>query len=243
MFSAEPGARPFQFERDTFAFAHELVWQYRFDPVSGQMRTVRASPPPTYYHRCFVMVRAARQFFYHASFNPVLPAPQTEAGRRLIRMVVSRSPRKASAAQDRVEIPGYEGLRAFSRCWEGPLKEECGEAWESYVLRSHWRMVLPIWRGHQRRTAERLERLIRGGRTCVVHLFRFPRITINHGILLFGVTSEGGVVRFEGYDPNIPEGTVRLTYREADRWFEFPRNHYWAGGRLQVVEIYRNWVY
>ena len=84
---------------------------------------------------------------------------------------------------------------------------------------------------------------LRAGGTPVVHLFRFPHVTINHGILLFAVTAANGELRFRAYDPNIPAHPVELIYRQADRTFEFPRNHYWVGGRLHVVEIYRNWIY
>src|SRR5690349_6757877 len=79
--------RTFRFDRDTFAFAHGLVWQYRFDPVTGAMTTFRTEPPPTYYHRCFVMVRSARQFFYHARFEPNQPVADDETYRRLIRQI------------------------------------------------------------------------------------------------------------------------------------------------------------
>jgi hypothetical protein len=237
------GARPFQFERDTFAFAHELVWEYRLDAVTGQMTTVCANPPPTYYHRCFVMVRAARQFFYHARFDPALSSPEPELCCHLVQAIVSRNPRRISAEHDRVVVPGYESLRTFSRAWEPLLKAECGGTWESYFLRSHWRMVFPVWRRHQQQTARRLERSLHEGATCVVHLFRFPHVTINHGIMLFAAAGAGGVLRFQGYDPNIPAHPVELIYREADREFQFPRNHYWAGGRLKVMEIYRNWLY
>ena len=236
-------ARPFQFERDTFAFAHELVWQYRFDAATGQMNTFRTEPPATYYHRCFVMVRSVRQFFHHAHFDPALPAPDTDTSRRLIRTIVSRNPRCVSADSDRVVVPGYTGLRAFSQAWEPLLKAECGRPWESYFLRSHWRMVLPIWRRQQQQTAQRLERSILAGGIPVVHLFRFPKVTINHGILLYAVASTGDVLRFQAYDPNIPSQPVELSYLHANRTFHFPRNHYWAGGHLQVVEIYRNWLY
>jgi hypothetical protein len=34
------------------------------------MTTFQANPPPTYYHRCFVLVRSVRQFFDHARFEP-----------------------------------------------------------------------------------------------------------------------------------------------------------------------------
>jgi hypothetical protein len=96
MAPTEQFVRTFQFERDTFAFPHELVWQYHFDPVTGAMTTFRSSPPPTYYHRCFVMVRSTRQFFYHARFAPQLPPLEPEAYRRTIREVVSRNPDRKS---------------------------------------------------------------------------------------------------------------------------------------------------
>jgi len=236
-------ARRFQFERDTFAFAHELVWQYRFDAATGQMTTFRTEPPPTYFHRCFVMVRAVRQFFHHAHFEPHLPAPDAGTCRRLIRAVVARNPRRVSPASDRVVIPGSAGLRAFSQAWEPLLKAECGAPWESYCLRSHWRMVLPVWRRQQQRTARRLQRSVLAGGTPIVHLFRFPRITINHGILLFAVAAAETALHFQAYDPNLPAQPVELIYRHADRAFHFPRNHYWAGGQLHVIEIYRNWLY
>jgi hypothetical protein len=237
------GARPFLFERDTFAFAHELVWQYRYDATTGQMTTARADPPPTYYHRCFVMVRSVRQFFYHARFEARQPAPEPEMCRRLIRAIVSRNPRRVSAEPDRVVVPGYDGLRSFSHAWEPLLKAECGAAWESYFLRSHWRMVFPVWRRHQEQTAQRLEQSIREGDTPIVHLFRFPHVTINHGIMLFALDAADGAVTFQAYDPNIPAHPVELIYRQDERAFHFPRNHYWAGSKLQVVQIYRNLIY
>ena len=63
----------FQFDRDTFAFANELVWEYRLDPGAGTMTTFCNDPPPAYTHRCFVMARSARQFWHHARFDPSLP--------------------------------------------------------------------------------------------------------------------------------------------------------------------------
>jgi hypothetical protein len=236
--------RPFCFERDTFAYAHELVWEYRLDPATGAMRTFRANPPPAYYHRCFVMARTARQFFYHARFEPGLPAAGEEICRRFIRQVVSRNPRRGSAApEERVVAPGYEGLRAFSRAHERLLKAECGGAWQSYFLRSHWRMVFPVWGRHQEQTAQRLARSLREGRVPIVHLFRFPRITINHGLVLYGLAESEREIRFEAYDPNIPARPVALNYDRALRAFRFPAACYWAGGVVSVIEIFRGGLY
>ena len=105
--------RTFEFERDTFAFPHELVWKYHFD-ANGTMTVQKAAPPPTYYHRCFVISRATRQFFYHARFDPDAPTADTATYQKLVHDVVARNVRKPCAESERIVIPGFEGLRAFS---------------------------------------------------------------------------------------------------------------------------------
>jgi len=238
------GAKPrpdaaFDFQRDSFAFPHELVWQYSFHPVTGAMSVARNDPPPTYYHRCFVIVRSTRQFFWHARFEPGKPAVEPENYRRLIRRIVARSPRQACAESDRIVFPGFDGLRSFSRAHEALLKTELGGPWQSYFLRTHWRMIFPKPGLHQKRTALRLERSLRAGGLPLVHLFRFPVITINHGIVLYGVESTERELHFEAYDPNIPAHPVILTYDRARRRFSFPPCCYWPGGDLSVMEIFR----
>jgi len=240
---APSGARPFQFERDTFTFANELVWQYRFDPATGRTTTFRTSPPPTHSHRCFVMVRSARQFFYHARFDSAQPTADAATYRNLIRQVVGRNPRRPSPAAMRLVVPGYDCLRTFSQAQAPLLKAECGGPWQSYFLRSHWRMVFPVWRGHQEQMAQQLLRALPARPAPIVHLFRFPHITINHGIILVGATESDRDIRFDAYDPNIPAHPVQLQYERATRTFAFPRTHYWAGGPLNVIEIFRGGLY
>lgn len=235
--------RPFSFERDTFAFANQLLWQYAIDAATGATSTQRTSPPPTYAHRCFVMVRSARQFFYHARFEPSQPPLAAAEYRQRIREVVSRNPRRPSSEEKRVIIPGYEGLRAFSQGQEALLKAECGGAWQSYVLRSHWRMVFPISREHQARTARQLLAAFGEKPDPIVHLVRFPQLTINHGITLFQANETGTGIRFSAYDPNVPAQPAELVYDAAERTFVFPPSHYWAGGRVDVIEVYRGWFY
>lgn len=234
---------PFQFDRDTFAFANELYWEYRLDPATGRVTTFRNEPPPTYAHRCFVMVRSARQFFYHAIFAPDQPRADAPAYRRLIRQVVSRSPRQPSPAERKIVIPGYDGLRAFSQAQAALLKAECGGPWQSYFLRSHWRMILPISRRHQERMAGQLARAVGEPRPAVVHLVRFPQLTINHGIVLFDLAQTNTGIRFTAYDPNVPAHPAELIYQRTERTFLFPRNHYWAGGPVNVIEVYCGWLY
>jgi hypothetical protein len=241
--SSEQPIHTFRFERDTFAFPHELVWQYRFDPMTGAMTTFHSNPPPTYYHRCFVMVRSTRQFFYHARFEPAAPALKPEQYRQLIRTVIARDPRRAGTESERVAIPGFDGLRSFSRAHESLLKAEMGGPWQSYILRSHWRMVFPVHRWQQKRMADKLKRSLPRRGLTLVHLFRFPRITINHGIVLYRLNESEPTMEFEAYDPNIPEHPVKLVYERTRRVFTFAPSRYWGGGVLSVVEIFCDWPY
>ena len=235
---AEKSVRQFCFERDTFAFAHELVWKYHFDPVTGAMTTYKTEPPPTYYHRCFVLVRATRLFFDYARFAPELPRRCEPTYRELIRKIISSNPRQKCADSDRIVIPGFDGLRAFSQTHEALLKAECGAAWESYFLRSHWRMIFKVYGRFQEKMAEKLKRSLQKRGVSLVHLFRFPRITINHGIMLYGFTESAQAIEFIAYDPNIPEHPVKLVYEKKRRVFTFAPNIYWGGGVLSVMEIY-----
>jgi hypothetical protein len=240
---AEHLPRRFNFERDTFAFHHELVWKYHFDPVTGAMTTYNAEPPPTYYHRCFVLVRATRLFFDYARFAPELPSVDVATYRQLVKKIIACNPRRRCADANRTVIPGFDGLRAFSQVHEALLKAECGAAWESYFLRSHWRMIFKVYGRFQEKMAEKLKRSLQQRGVSLVHLFRFPRITINHGIVLYDFTESGQAIEFTAYDPNIPEHSVKLTYEKQRRVFTFAPNIYWGGGVLSVTEIFCKFPY
>jgi hypothetical protein len=235
-------ARRFDFFADTFAFSNELVWEYRLDPSSSRMTFHRRDPKPTYSHRCFVIVRAARQFFFHARFEPDGKSVGAEEYRALIRAVIRKSPRQRSTPQKRVVFPGFTDLRSLSAAHPEWLKAECGAAWHSYVLRSHWRMVLPISRQHQQVTAERLVARVRRNATPIIHLVKFPALTINHGMVLFDVASNGSTHEFTAYDPNDSSKPVRLTFDGDRQTFHLPPNSYWPGGDLNVIEIFRHWL-
>jgi len=233
--------RGFDFSRDSFAFENETFWEYHFDAVSGKASFSRRQPKPAYAHRCFVLTRAARQFLYHARFAPEQKAADDESCRRLIRNVVARNPRQPCAPQDQIVIPGYASLREFSAARPALLQAGCGGAWRSYVLRSHWRMVFPISRAHQDRTAASLAAALKQNIPPIIHLVKFPALTINHSMILFAVADIGQGFAFQAYDPNHPEHPVPLAFDHASSRFSLPPNHYWAGGALDIIEIYRSW--
>ena len=178
------GTHPFDFQTDSFSYANDLVWDYHFD-ANGKWVHQRHEPTPDYTHHCFVVARSARQFFENARFDATKPVATVETYRRLIRHVVSVDPSRPLPESKKIVIPGYANLREFSAGQEQPLKEECGGAWQSYVQRGHWRMVFPFSRTHQDHTAEELVADLKQNRPPVVHVVRFPQLTINHAVLLF----------------------------------------------------------
>ncbi len=233
--------RPFRFDDDTFIFANELVWTYRTGP-DGKWAAEAREPEPSYTHRCFVLARSARQFFQHARFDPSQPAPEEGQLRALVRRVAETSPRLRLADDQRIVIPGFESLRALSRAHARLLQEELGGWVWSYVQRGNWRLPVPFTRRHQAGTARRLVEGLARNRPPIVHLIRFPHVTINHAVLVFSYAENEREIAFSVYDPNAPERPVLLTYDKPSRTFELPRNGYYRGGRVDVYEIYhRPW--
>jgi hypothetical protein len=232
--------RPFAFGRDTFSYRNDLVWEYVFDDAAGKTSHRARDPKPDYTHHCFVVARSSRQFFQYAQFDPSLPVADDETYRKLINEVVARDPMWCHE-KERIVIPGFTNLYDFSVRRSKLLQEECGGAWRSYFQRGHWRIMFPFWRTGQAKEAEWLIREIRNHRPPVVHLVRFPQLTINHAIVLFDVTETAEEIEFSAYDPYEPNRPVPLTFNRKTRTFRFPRHPYYIGGEVNVYEVYRTW--
>ncbi len=240
--SAPLPRRPFDFQKDTFAFANELLCDYHYDSHSNWVSVTR-HPKPDYTLHCFVVARATRQFFIDARFAPELPKANEATYRKLIRELRRCNPRKPLAPEKRIVIPGYADLKDFSAAQEQLLKEECGDAWRSYVQRGHWRMLFPFSRAQQEKVAERLSSDVRTNYPLVVHLVRFPSLSINHAFVIFAAEQKPDAIEFRCCDPNEPRHPVTLTFDRATRTFLLPANHYFRGGRVDVYQVYHRWDY
>src|SRR6185436_1093303 len=172
---------------------NQLVWEYRLDPATGETVTSKREPSPDYSHHCFVVARAAKQFFSHARFDPV--APKSTNYLPLVERVLARSARSESSEDEKIVIPGYASLREFSREHTRLLQRECGGAWQSYFQRGHWRMIFPFSRRHQERTAAGLIAAIEDHRPQVVHVLRFPSLAINHAMLIYAAERDAEQIR------------------------------------------------
>ncbi len=239
---APASTRRFDFQRDTFAFTNELRWEYFYD-AEGKWSTRNREPKPSYWQHCFVLARSTRQFFLNARFDEEKPLADERTYRSLIRRAVSSNPRKPLPDSQKIEIPGYADLRAFSLGQEQLLKAECGGAWQSYFQRGHWRAVFPFSRRHQEQMAAQLLKHLKENPPLVIHLMRFPSLTINHAMVLFDAQETEKEIEFIAYDPNLPAKPRTITYQRASRTFLLAPNDYFPGGRVDVYEVDHKWNY
>ena len=235
-------SRHFDFAKDTFAYANGLVWEYRYD-ANGKWTTRRREPKPSYSQHCFVVSRSACQFFENAVFNPGRPKVDEATYRRLVRRLVSTNLRAPLPEPDKIIFPGYANLRTFSQEHEEMLKAECGSAWQCYFQRGNWRVVFPFSRHQQEQVAQLLQQELQEKAVAVVHLVRFPQLSINHAVLMFEAKANPREVQFITYDPNEPEKPTIITFDRATRTFSLPSNAYFQGGRVDVYPIYDRWMY
>jgi hypothetical protein len=233
--------RRFDFDRDRLGFANDLLWEYQPNLVTGRMDCRPYHPRPEYHHRCFVLTRVVRQFLFHVRFEAARKMVDERAYRRLLRQALARTALKPCAVGEEIVIPGYSCLFEFSKAREKLFKAECGGAWRCYVLRSHWRMIFPISRAHQQCTAEGLVAALAKNIAPIIHLVKFPSLTINHGMTVYASTETAEGYEFLACDPNNLMQPSRLSYRHANRTFYLPANRYWIGGDLNIIQIYQSW--
>ncbi len=233
--------RPFDFERDTFAFVNELYWTYRFDPETGEIVETFRNDDVQNGQRCVSMARAARQFLYHARFEPGAPRLSARDYRRRVREVLDTDPRADRASRAPVVIPGYPSLRTFSAEHPDAIVPELGARWKSYLQRGNWRMVFPFSPSHQRSTVRALEDSLARGRPPVVHVVNFPGVNVNHTLVVFAVESTPTEVRFDAYDPNESESPLRLVFDRARAQFHYPATPYFPGGPVKLYEVFDGW--
>jgi hypothetical protein len=237
--------RPFSFDRDTFAFANETVFEYHQGHAS--LRHENGSrKPKRFTQHCFVMSRGVMQFRKFVRFDPTLsPLDDRQLAAR-VRKVTSQRPWTAAlSSQDRITIPGYPDLRALSRARAGIVQENIGLGWPTYFRPGNWRTFLPHGAAQQARTQVDLEAALARGEFFVAYLTNIPEsLNINHGVLVYAKEknssrrNRAGKLRYRVYDPNHPDGPRTLEWSQRDSRFLYQRDWDFVGGRVVVWQVY-----
>jgi hypothetical protein len=211
------------------------------DAVTGRDRWYERDPRPAFSLRCGPIARAVRQFYANARFDASAPRAEPATNERLLRTVMASDPRRDRAA--RIVIPGYADLRSFSADHVALIEANISGAWTSQLQRGNWRMIFPFTRRHQAATATRLRERLAAGRPPIVHVLRFPNITLNHMIVVYAAEETPAEIRFSAYDPNDAEHPVVLAYDRGARRFSYPQTPYFPGGPVRAFEIYDGLLY
>ena len=109
--------------------------------------------------------------------------------------------------------------------------------------RGHWRIVFPYSRFTTGANGESLLDHLKTRDPVVVHIVRFPQLTINHAVVFYDATEKGDDIDFKIYDPNDPAEPRHVTYKKSERTFFFAANDYFPGGRIDAYEVYHRWNY
>ena len=229
--------RSFDFDRDVFAFANELVADYQVDE-KGRLRPTPRVDPIDFGQRCVLMSRAVRQFHLSARFAPELPIADEATYHKQIAAVFATDPRRKLPASDPIIIPGYPDLRSFSEAHEKLAKQALNQRWLAYLQKGNWRMIFPFLRNQQKGVAEKIKESVGRGGLPVVHAVRFPDIEINHTFLVFAVEEDPETISFHFYDPNETEHSRVLVYDRSQKTFFYPKTFYFAGGPVRAYEVY-----
>lgn len=232
-------ARPFAYPADTFAFANETVFAYR----DGMPVADDRAPGERYTHHCFVMAAGAVQFWKFARFEPGAPPVSDRELARRIRRVVGRAtwwPELPAAK--RVVIPGYANLREFSAAKGALLRANLGVAWTTYFQpRRYWMTLGPTPR-HQARLNAELQAWLAAGQPVVLWLYNFPRININHGVVVYATGRAGPRFTYTVYDPNYTDRPLTVEYDPARRQFSFEPTFYFPGGPCRARTTFQGLV-
>jgi hypothetical protein len=225
----DPGPRPgaFSLERDAFEFPN-LV------------RALTPDRPVEFANYCIIMVRAAGQFFRFARFAPELPAVSDAEYERLTRAVLDLPPWDPPwPPERRIVVPGYAGLRAFSRDREAVIKTAFGSQWSSMFHVRTWRVVFVQSPDHQTRLAGELVEEIDRGRPVPLMITSLPEPDyLNHVVLVYGHHRSGSAVEFSAYDPNDPGSPLGVHFDPASAAFWVEPLPYGPPGRIRAFRVF-----
>jgi hypothetical protein len=186
-----------------------------------------------------VLARGLRQFFVASRFAPEAPrvaAAEYAARVRRIRAVPAWS--APLPAEDRIVIPGYPGLRAFTAGEEAAVKAGLGGRFWTLVHWTNWRVTAPVTRGHQEAVLAAIVDELGRNRLVQLLVTNWPEPELNHTVVAYAFEVRPGAVVLRVWDPNDPSEPGVVTFDRADRRFHATRLHDTAPGTIRVFRMY-----
>jgi hypothetical protein len=231
--------RPFDFDTDTFAFANETVWNY----VNGSVQPESSRPQDhkrDYTRHCFVVTRAAVQFWKFARFDPKAPSLTPRPLAERIRRVTERSVwLPALSDRERIVFPGYRNLRDLSTASPGVFQANIGLGWPIYFRAGMMPIIAPVSRGLEARLNDEIFNDLQKNCPTIVWLYNFPSLNMNHAVVVFAGGHDHDRFTYQVYDPNYANAPKKLEYDIASRTFSYQPTFYFKGGSVSARAVYR----
>ena len=231
--------RPFDFQRDTFAYANELVFNYQNGVHVAD--TNASSREHSYTRRCFIMAAGVVQFWKHARFDPQAPPVSEDELARRIRLVRNRAAWwPGEPLEKRVAFPGFTSLHDLSAREGRLLRANMGAGWTTYFHLRKFPMPFTPSPEYEAHLCDDLRHWLQQGHPMVVWLYNFPHVNINHAVTVFEEIErpQPGQIAFHVYDPNYTDAPRTLTYDTVTRAFSYGKTFYFPGGPVHVRYMY-----
>ncbi len=239
---ASVAASDFCFDRDTLAFQNATVLKYKDGVPFLRARSASDDPANKYTRRCFVMTRTAMQFRKFARFDPQGALLDDKALAARVRLVTRRKAWAAPLPENqRIVFPGYANLRQMSKARARVFQENIGGGFVTYFRPGNGRMFFEHSRKYQERTHASLDAALSHGDLFVGYLSTYPKLSINHAVLVYarnkGVPGDE-LEHYLAYDPNHAEAPRELTWSPRERAFAYQKDIDFIGGFVRVYQSY-----
>ena len=220
----------FDFTDDTFAFPN----------------LIRARHPHTehlYANYCFVMARSVRQFHQFARFEPDAPRVGAEEYAHRVRAIIRHPPWEPPLPPaDRIVIPGFPNLRAFSATEEAAVKAGLGPRFWTLVHWTNWRTTMPVPDGHQAAVLDEVLDELAAGRLVQLLVTNWPKQELNHTVVAYAYRTVGDGVELSVWDPNDPSAPGLVRFDAQRERFIAARVYDTGIGPIRVFRMYYSWL-
>lgn len=232
--------RSFSFETDRLGFANETVWHYENGVPKAQSET-ETKEGEKYTRRCFVVCRAAVQFWKFAAYDPSKPKLTRPELIRRIREVADIDVWKDPFPESkRVRFPGYANFHDISKAHSKEFRENLGLGWPVYFRIGNVPMLFPPTRGGQKELHDEMIQDLKARHPTIVWLINFPSLGINHAVVIYRAKKLKASTEFTVYDPNYATAPKKLTFDEVSKTFSYQKTFYFQGGPVDVRPLYRS---
>src|SRR4029453_10127245 len=168
-----------------------------------------------------------------------VPLTDQELSQR-IRAVARRKPwLEVLPENQRIVFPGYSNLREISKTRTQVFENNIGSGFMSYFRPSNIRMVFLESKGYQEKTHQNLDAVLARGDTFVAFLTTYPKMSINHAVLIYGRKKSRPGDELEPYlvyDPNHAEAPRELTWSPRESAFAYQKDIDFIGGFVRVYQ-------